>query len=137
LIPGFDGAVFSYEWKEALWGHCKKMTAAYGRSERSGNLRLWCCFGTGERLVERALADLRPPGCLAHRQPRRDECPGAGELLGRDRRLATAFAAARLGRFQTGACALADEVALELRERAEQMKDERAAGRGGVDAFGE
>jgi hypothetical protein len=60
----------------------KKVTAAYGRSERSENLRLRCCFGTGERLVECGLADLQPPGGLAHRQPRRDECPGSGELLG-------------------------------------------------------
>jgi hypothetical protein len=33
LVPGFDGAVFSREWKEALWA--RFYTAAPGRQRQS------------------------------------------------------------------------------------------------------
>ena len=56
-------AVFRYR------GHCKKVTAVYGRIERTANLRLRRCLHTAKRLVERGLADLQRAGCLAHRQP--------------------------------------------------------------------
>ena len=46
------------------------------------------------------------------------------------------FRPPRVGRVKPGARAFADKVALELGERAEKVKDERAAGRGSVDALG-
>jgi hypothetical protein len=56
---------------------------------------------------------------------------GPSELVGGDHRLPAALLAARLGRLQPGVRAFADQVALELRQRAEDVENERPARRRG------
>jgi hypothetical protein len=59
----------------------------------------------------------------------------APELFVRHDGLASALATARLGCIEAGAGSFADEVALELSERAENVKDEPSAGCGGINRF--
>ena len=63
--------------------------------------------------------------------------PRPGQLVGRDHRLPTSLPAARFSRLQPGVRALTDQVALELRERAEDVEDQHAARGRGIHLFGE
>ena len=59
------------------------------------------------------------------------------QLVGGDDRLAPTLSPARGGSAQPGPGALADQVALELAQRAEHVENESSARRGGVDVFGQ
>jgi hypothetical protein len=62
---------------------------------------------------------------------------GFGKFLrGYDDLSATASAAFFCG-LQTGTCSFPDQIALELRQRAEQVEDQATAGCRGVDVFGD
>ena len=58
---------------------------------------------------------------------------GQGDLLGREGGFAPSPAAARAGGLQARFGALADQVALELGQGGEDVENQLAAGRGGVD----
>jgi hypothetical protein len=60
-----------------------------------------------------------------------------GELIRRNDRFPAAFLSPLFSRFQTGSRSLANEIALELRERTEDVENERAARRRRIDALGE
>ena len=62
---------------------------------------------------------------------------GDGEFVGRQGRWSAADASSGSCGGEAGHGAVADEVAFELGEGTEQMEDELAAGRGGVDVLGE
>ena len=62
---------------------------------------------------------------------------GGGEVLGHEGRRPATQTATRSGCLQAGQGALADDAALELGERGEDVKHQRAAGGGGVDRLGE
>lgn len=63
--------------------------------------------------------------------------PRSLQLVGGDNRLSPALPPTCGGSGQPGLGALADQVALELAQRAEDVEDEPSARRGGVDAFGQ
>ena len=89
----------------------------------------------GERGVERGLADLDASRDLTNGETLGEERFRAPELFVRHDGFASALAAARRRGVETGAGSFADEIALELPERAEdvKMKDEPSSWRRGVD----
>ena len=77
-------------------------------------------------------------GDLVHRhRPRVVQAPHLADLLRVEFGWAPALPAAGAGRLKTGAGAFADQVAFELRQRAEDVEHERATGRAGVDRLGQ
>ena len=76
-----------------------------------------------ESFVKRSLADLQSDGGLAHSQSSGDHAAGARQLFGVNDPLATALASSRCGSGQSSAGAFADQVTLELSERAKKMED--------------
>ena len=88
--------------------------------------------------VEGRWRDLEPPRRLFHGDRRiRQQGPGRREVLvGKGRRPAAGPAPGPRG-LEPGLRALVDDRALELRQRPEDMEDELAPGRGGVDGFRE
>ena len=90
-----------------------------------------------ERLIERGFPDLQPDGRLPHCETLGDHAACALQLIGVDDRLATALATSRGGRCQASASTFLDQIALELPERPKEVEHQPAAGRGGVDCFGE
>lgn len=59
------------------------------------------------------------------------------QLISGDNMLAPTLSATSGGSGQSGLGALADQVAFELAQRTEHMKDESSARSGGVDTFGQ
>ena len=70
-------------------------------------------------------------------QPAADQGAGAGHGVRPDHRLTPTFAAPGGSGREPGPGPFADQVALELPERAEQVEDEAAARCGGVDRLGQ
>jgi hypothetical protein len=85
--------------------------------------------------VERGLADLDAGRGFANRETLRDKRLRAPELFVGYNGLASASATARHRRIETGTSSFPDEVAFELSERAENMEDQPAAWRSGIDCF--
>jgi hypothetical protein len=90
----------------------------------------------GERGVERGPADLDASRDLPNGEALGEERLGAPELFVRHDRFASALATARRRGVETGAGSFADEVALELPESAEDVKDEPSSWRRRVDRLG-
>src|SRR5277367_1938218 len=88
-----------------------------------------------ERGVERCLADFDASRSFANRKTLGDKRLSAPELFVSHDGFAPAPATAGHRRIEAGASSFADEVALELSERAENVKDEPSAWRRGVDRF--
>lgn len=88
-----------------------------------------------ERGVERCLADFDASCSFANRKTLGDKRLSAPELFVSHDGFAPAPATAGHRRIEAGASSFADEVALELSERAENVKNEPSAWRRGVDRF--
>ena len=80
-------------------------------------------FLPAQRFVKRGLTDLEAHGGFTDRKPFRDHPPRAFQLLLHNNRPASAFAATCRGRCQSSPGAFSDQVALELPQGAEQVKD--------------
>ena len=80
-----------------------------------------------ERVVERGLANFDASRSLANREASGDERLRVPELFVSHDGLASALATPGDRCIEAGAGSFADEVALELSERAENVKDEPAA----------
>ena len=77
-------------------------------------------------------------GDLVHRhRPRVVQAPHLPDLLCVEFGWTSALPATGPGGLETGAGAFADQVAFELRQRAEDVEHERATGRAGVDRLGQ
>ena len=100
-----------------------------------------CACGIASRLgecgVERGLADFDASRDFSNGETLRAQRLRALELFVRHDGLASALASACRRRVETGAGSLADEIALELPERAEDVKYEPTSWRRGVDRLGE
>ena len=89
-------------------------------------------------LVQRRAAYAERAGDLRHRQlALRAHRLGGGKLLRRDQLRAPAKPAAGAGGFASGRRALADQLALELRQGGEQVQLQPPGGRVGVDRLGQ
>ncbi len=93
------------------------------------------CTGGLQRGVQGRLAHLEPCSGLSDIKPVGDVLPRSLQLVGGDNRLSPALPPTSGGGSQPGLGALADQVALELAQRAEHVEDEPPAWRGGVDGF--
>ena len=89
----------------------------------------------GERGVERGLADFDASRSFANRETLGDKRLRAPELFVSHDGFASALATAGHRCIEAGTGSFADEVALELSECAENVKDEPSAWRRGVDRF--
>ena len=85
--------------------------------------------------IERGLVHLDTRRRFANRETLCDKRLRAPELFVGYNGLASALATARHRRIETGTSSFPDQVALELSERAENMKDQPAARCGGIDCF--
>ena len=86
-------------------------------------------------MIQRSLSNLQPCCRLAHGQPGAKVAARLGQLVGRNDRLPAALLSSLLSRFQTGSRSFSNEIALKLRERAENVENERATRRGRIDAL--
>ena len=90
------------------------------------------CTRSLQRGIQGRLADLEPCCRFPDVQPVGDVLPRPLQLVGGDNRLASAFPTACGGGGQSGFGAFADQVAIELAERAELVEDESPARCGGA-----
>ena len=90
----------------------------------------------GERGIEHGLADLDASRDLTNGEALNEEGVSAPELFFRHDGFAPALAPARRRGVEAGAGSFADEVALELPERAEDVRDKPSSWRRGVDRLG-
>ncbi len=82
------------------------------------------CTGGLQRGVQGRLAHLEPCSGLSDIKPVGDVLPRSLQLVGGDNRLSPALPPTSGGGSQPGLGALADQVALELAQRAEHVEDE-------------
>ncbi len=85
------------------------------------------CTGGLQRGVQGRLAHLEPCSGLSDIKPVGDVLPRSLQLVGGDNRLSPALPPTSGGGSQPGLGALADQVALELAQRAEHVEDEPPA----------
>lgn len=93
--------------------------------------------GLFERFVKGRLADFQTGGRLAHGEARCDVPSRLAQFVGGDDWPTASLAAALARSAQARLGALADQIALELRQGAEDVEHQHASRRGGVDVLGE
>src|SRR3954451_21518701 len=89
-----------------------------------------------ECVIERGLADLQPRRGFPHGQPLGNHATSARQLLGVNNWLSAALSASRRCGGQSGTGPFADQIPLKLSQRSEEMENQPATGRRGVNRLG-